>query len=195
MMKWACKSSNCHFASTVEDLGSLHVLLQLFCQPARLRFHGKQLQKGLQARLPRHFSLAHQRQSQGGKHGHRGRRRDGSTGTQRGCRDALSFNWLLKGTLGTFDIVYSFFIYSLFWRWEQPAHCVIKSQKWSEDRLPWHNTHTHRERGHLLLRSHNKDKPVRGLLWPSRAPEIQLSCYIFLSGLLPSIGVFKAPGW
>ncbi|XP_042176145.1 G-protein coupled receptor 54-like isoform X2 [Oncorhynchus tshawytscha] len=30
-----------------EDLGPLHVLLQLFCQPSGLRFHGQQLQKGL----------------------------------------------------------------------------------------------------------------------------------------------------
>ncbi|XP_034398265.1 KISS1 receptor b isoform X1 [Cyclopterus lumpus] len=83
-----------------EDLGSLHVLLQLLRQPAGLRLPGQQLQKGLQARLPRHISVAHEGESQGGKHGPRGSGRCGSPDTQRRSRDALSFIWVLKVTLG-----------------------------------------------------------------------------------------------
>lgn len=87
------------FSSTAKDLGSLHVLLQLFHQPAGLRFHGQQLQKGLQAHLPCHVSVAHEAKGQGGKHGCTGRGRDGSPGTQRRSRVALSFIWILKAKL------------------------------------------------------------------------------------------------
>lgn len=90
--------SSFYFPPAAEDLGSLHVLHQLFCQPSGLCFYGQQLQKGLQARLPCHVSVAHEAESQGGKHGCTGRGRAGSPGSQRRSRVALSFIWILKAT-------------------------------------------------------------------------------------------------
>lgn len=46
------------YALQTEDLGSLHVLFQLVHQPAGLRLHGCQLQKGLQERVPFHLQKA-----------------------------------------------------------------------------------------------------------------------------------------
>ncbi|KAI4820260.1 hypothetical protein KUCAC02_028244 [Chaenocephalus aceratus] len=66
--------------------------------PLVYRLHGQQLQEGLQARLPRRISVAHKGESQGGKHGHRGRGRHGPPGTQR-SRAELSFICVLKVTL------------------------------------------------------------------------------------------------
>uniref|UniRef100_A0A8D3AD41 Iron-sulfur cluster assembly 1 homolog, mitochondrial n=1 Tax=Scophthalmus maximus TaxID=52904 RepID=A0A8D3AD41_SCOMX len=74
-----------------EDLGPLHVLLQLLRQPPGLRLHGQQLQEGLQARFPRRLSVALPGESRGGQHGSGGREGHPSPGGQRGGRDALSF--------------------------------------------------------------------------------------------------------
>jgi len=117
LLQTPCRRPSPFCSPAAEDLGSLHVLLQLLRQPAGLRLPGQQLQKSLQARLPRHISVAHEEESQGGKHGPGGSGRDGSPGTQRRSRDALSFIWVLKVTC-------SLFIYDLFWRREHAHACT-----------------------------------------------------------------------